>query len=71
MYVKVVYRFNQEQIRSLIGITTGAGHIFLGATVVPFVFGVDKLYPAVLPSGIILTLACWVTSIVLASWVYD
>lgn len=47
-------------------ISADAGQVFLALTVVPFLFNLDRSHPAVLPSGVAITLTCWIASLVLA-----
>lgn len=58
---------DDEQLKALSQITADAGQVFLALTVVPFVFGIDKAYPSVLLSGIVLTFGCWALSLLLVS----
>lgn len=57
-------KLNTEQLKALSGITADAGQVFFAATVVPFVFGLDRLNLFVLLSGLALTIFCWITSLV-------
>lgn len=55
-----------DQIKMLAQISADAGQVFLALTVVPFLFGLDRTHPGVLPSGVAITLAFWIASLVLA-----
>ncbi len=60
-------KLTKDQLKMLSSIVADAGQVFFAATVVPFLFGgIDKVSPWVLPSGLGLTLFCWITSILLA-----
>jgi hypothetical protein len=62
---------NNEQIKSLSIIAADTGQVFFGATVIPFTFGIDKSYPSVLLSGIILTICSWMISVLLLRKIND
>ncbi len=58
-------RFNDYQLKVISGITADAGQVFLASTVVPVLFGVDKLNIKILLFGLVLTLICWVSSVII------
>ncbi|QQG40853.1 MAG: hypothetical protein HYV37_00835 [Candidatus Levyibacteriota bacterium] len=59
-------KLTKEQLKTLSAIVADAGQVFFAATMVPFLFGgIDRISPWVLPSGLGLTLFCWITSILL------
>lgn len=56
---------DDEQLKTLSQITADAGQVFFALTVVPFVVGIDKTYPSVLLSGIVVTFGFWTLSLLL------
>lgn len=59
-------RFNDDQLKALSAIAADAGQVFLASAVVPILFGIENLNLRVLFFGLILTLICWATSVIIA-----
>lgn len=59
-------KLDKDQFKVLSSIMADIGQVTLASSVVPFVFGFDKIPPTVLLSGLIITLGCWVMSIIFA-----
>lgn len=62
-------KFTNEQLRALSGIMADAGQVFFASSVVPFLIAVDKVQIGVLLSGLALTVASWIASIILVKGV--
>lgn len=57
---------DKDRLKTISTIVADAGQVFLASTVIPFIFGLDRMNLAVLLSGLALTIFCWIASIVLA-----
>lgn len=59
------FSLDKDQLKTTSAIVADAGQVFFAATVVPFLLGLDKMNSSVLLSGLGLTLACWIASIII------
>ena len=64
--IKINLSLDRNQLGALSEIVADAGQVFFAATVVPFLFGIDKINISMLLSGLALTVACWIASVVIA-----
>lgn len=60
------FSLDKDQLEAISAILADAGQVFFAATVVPFLFGIDKINISMLLSGLGLTLACWIASVIIA-----
>lgn len=57
---------DQDQLKAISAIVADAGQVFFALTVIPFIFGLDRMNSSVLLFGLALTIMCWAASIMLA-----
>lgn len=59
-------KLDADQFKALSNIMADIGQLALGSSVIPFIFDFDSINPSVLLSGLVITVGCWILSIVFA-----
>jgi hypothetical protein len=59
----------EPQLDKLSDIFIAAGQVFLASIVIPFFYGLDKIAPDIVPSGLTLMFASWISSMLVVKGV--
>lgn len=64
--ITYTYRFTKTQLKMLADIIANVGYACFAAIVLPFVIGVDTIPIPVVVLGLIISVNCWIASLLLS-----